>query len=217
LTFADEERNRTAGNVGAVNAAGWTASDEGYLRAYQWAGALAGGAALPQEAAPIQLGPGEVAHARFSGLGVAGFFGEDKPYQPGFLLVGGPVGLAVTGAASLARNAAKKAEARRAAVPRWNRLGTADVTVTSQRLMASATAQTGSFWYAEMSPMQMAPGSAGIPAVEFQQARQPMLRLESPWAPMLYVFVHQIVDGRPPGVPMPTGLLERAQQQGRLR
>jgi len=199
-----------------VNVAAWTASDEGFLRAYQWAGALAGGAALPQEVAPIQLGPGEVAHARFAGMGVAGFFGEDKPYRPGFLLVGGPVGLAVTGAASLARNAAKKTEAQRAAVPRWHRLGTADVTVTNQRLVGSANAQTGSFWYAEMSPMQMAPGAGGLPAVEFQQARQPTLRLESPWAPMLYVFVHRIVDGRAPGVPLPPGLLERAQQQGRL-
>jgi hypothetical protein len=201
-----------------VNAAAWTASDEGYLRAYQWAGALAGGAALPQEVAPIQLGPGEVAHTHFAGLGVAGFFGEDKPYRPGFLLVGGPVGLAVTGAASLARNASKKAEAQRAAVPRWHQLGRTDITVTSQRLVASANAQTGAYWYAEMSPMQMAPpGSAGVPAVQFQQARQPMLRLESPWAPMLYVFVHHVVDGRPPGVPMPPGLLDRAQQQGRLR
>ena len=201
-----------------MNAAAWTASDEGYLRAYQWAGALAGGSPLPQDAAPIQLGPGEVAHARFAGVGVAGFFGEDKPYRPGFLLVGGPVGLAVTGAASLARNAAKKAEARRAAVPRWHRLGNADVTVTSQRLVASANAQTGtgSFWYAELGPVQIAPGSGGIPAAQFQPAGQPMLRLESPWAPMLYVFVHHVVDGRPPGLPLPPGLLERAQQQGRL-
>ena len=200
-----------------MNAAAWTASDEGYLRAYQWSGALAGGAALPQEAAAIQLGPGEVAHARFAGMGVSGFFGEDKPYRPGFLLVGGPVGLAVTGAASLARNAAKKAEAQRAAVPKWHRLGAADVTVTSQRLMGSApSAQAGSFWYAEMSPMQLLPGAGGIPAVEFQQARQPPLRLESPWAPMLYVFVHRIVDGRAPGVPLPPGLLERAQAAGRM-
>ena len=202
-----------------MNAAAWTASDEGFLRAYQWAGALAGGSPLPQEAATIQLGPGEIAHSRFAGMGVAGFFGEDKPYRPGFLLVGGPVGLAVTGAASLARNAAKKAEAQRAAVPRWHRLGTADVTVTSQRLVASANAQagTGSFWYAELGPLQITPGSTGMPAVQFQPAGQPMLQLESPWAPMLYVFVHQAVDGRPPGVPLPPGLLERAQQQGRLR
>ena len=165
----------------------------------------------------MQLGPGEVAHARFAGMGVVGFFGEDKPYRPGFLLVGGPVGLAVTGAASLARNAAKKAEARRAAVPRWHRLGSADFTVTSQRMTAMANGQTGSYWYAEMSPMQLASSSTGISAVEFQQAQQPRLRLESPWAPMLYVFVHQVVDGRPPGVPMPPGLLERAQAQGRLR
>jgi len=44
-----------------------------------------------------------------------------------------------------------------------------------------------------------------------------MLRLDSPWAPLVYVFVHHLVDGRPPGVPMPSGLLERATQEGRLR
>jgi hypothetical protein len=33
---------------------------------------------------------------------------------------------------------------------------------------------------------------------------------------MLFVFVHHLMDGRPPAVPMPVGLLERAQQQGRL-
>ena len=38
----------------------WTAYDEGYLQAYQWSGALAGGAALPQEGSATQLGPGEV-------------------------------------------------------------------------------------------------------------------------------------------------------------
>jgi hypothetical protein len=33
-------------------------------------------------------------------------------------------------------------------------------------------------------------------------------------APML--FVHHVTDGRPPAVPLPQGLLERARQQGRL-
>ena len=35
-------------------------------------------------------------------------------------------------------------------------------------------------------------------------------------APILFVFVHHLVDGRPPGVPVPAGLLERAQAEGRL-
>src|SRR5215831_1152761 len=184
-----------------MSSAPWTASDDGFLRAYEWAGALGRGSALPTEVAPAQLGPGEVAHARFA-VSVSGFFGEDKPYRRGFLLVGGPVGLAVTGAASLARNAAKKAEAQRAAVPTWHRLGNADVTVTNQRLVGSGNGQTGSFWYAEMSPLQLAPGM-GVPVVEFQSKSQPPLRLESPWSPLLYVFVHHLVDGRPPGVPVP--------------
>jgi hypothetical protein len=31
------------------------------------------------------------------------------------------------------------------------------------------------------------------------------------------VFVHRLIDGRPPGVPLPDGLLERARSQGRTQ
>jgi len=199
-----------------VSAAPWSASDEGYLRAYEWAAALAGGAALPREPSATPLGPGEVAHAHFAPVGVSGYFGEDKPYRPGFLLVGGPVGLALTGAASLARNAAKKAEARRAAVPRWHSLGAADLVVTTQRLVLTGNGRAESYWYAETSPLQLVAGGTGVPGAQFQPAGAPALRLDSPWAPMVFVFVHHLVDGRPPGVPMPAGLLERARAQGRL-
>jgi hypothetical protein len=195
----------------------WSAYDEGYLQAYQWAGALAGGAALPQEAAPAPLGPGEVAHARFASVGVAGYFGEAKEYRRSFLLVGGPVGLALTGAASMARNASKKAEAERAAKPRWHRLGAADVAVTSQRMVVTGNGQTGSFWYAEIGPLQLTSGAGGIPAVQLQPAGQPTLRLESAYAPVLFVFVHRLTDGQAPAVPLPAGLLDRARQQGRIQ
>ena len=53
--------------------------------------------------------------------------------------------------------------------------------------------------------------------MQFQPSGQPVLRLESALAPLLYVFVHHLVDGRPPGVPLPSGLLDRARAQGRLR
>ena len=200
-----------------MNVQAWTANDEGYIRAYQWAGALAGGAALPRETSATQLGPGESAHARFAPVGIAGYFGEDKDYRPSFFLVGGPVGLALTGAASLAHNASKRAEAQRAAVPRWHVLGSAEIVVTNQRLVVTGSGHTGSLWYAEAGPLQLQVGSGGVPAVQLQPAGEPPLRLESPWAPMLYVFVHHLVDGRPPSVPMPPGLLERATAQGRLR
>jgi hypothetical protein len=195
----------------------WSAYDEGYLRAHEWARGLAGGAALPTEANAPPLGPGEVAHARFTPVAVAGYFGEQKEYRRSFLLVGGPVGLALTGAASVARNASKKAEAQRAAVPRWHRLGTADVVLTNQRLLATANGQTGSFWHAENGPLQLAAGGGGVPAVQFQPAGHPVLRLESAWAPVLYVFAHHLTDGRPPQLPLPAGLLERAQREGRTR
>ena len=56
--------------------ASWNDYDEGYLRAYQWAGALAGGAALPQEPVPVALGPGETAHLHLSPVSLHGYFGQ---------------------------------------------------------------------------------------------------------------------------------------------
>ena len=53
--------------------------------------------------------------------------------------------------------------------------------------------------------------------MQLQPADRPLLRLESPGAPLLYVFAHYLVDGQAPALPMPAGLLERARQQGRLR
>ena len=199
-----------------MSAAGWTAFDEGFIHAYEWAQALAGGAAMPQEAAPVQLGPGEVAHARIGPVGIAGYFGEDKQYRSSFFLIGGPVGLAVTGAASLAHNASKKAEAQRAAVPSWHQLGTAEVVVTNQRLVRPEAVGPNRSGTPRSVPSSSSPGRGGAPGVQFQPSDRPLLRLEAPWAPLLFVFVHYLVDGQTPGVPMPAGLLERARQQGRL-
>src|SRR5947209_3964649 len=149
-----------------MGVAAWSVIDEGYLRAYQWAGALAAGTPLPQEATSVPLGPGEVAHITLPATAVSGYFGEAKPYNRSFLLVGGPVGLAVTGAASIARNASKKAEAERAAVPRWHMLGTADLVATNQRMLASAaTGQSESFWYAQTSPVELTQGAGGLAGV----------------------------------------------------
>jgi hypothetical protein len=200
-----------------MSAPPWTAVDEGFARAYEWSRALAGGAALPQESATVQLGPGEVAHAHIAPVSISGYFGEDKQYRSSFFLIGGPVGLAVTGAASLAYNASKKAEAQRAAVPSWHSLGTADVVVSNQRLIATGAGRSESLWYAEVGPLQLTPGMGGMPGVQFQPSDRPLLRLEGPWTPLLYVFVHHLVDGQAPALPMPPGLIERGRQQGRLR
>jgi hypothetical protein len=194
----------------------WSAYDDGYLLGHQWATSLAAGAALPQVAAQIPLNPGEIAHLTLAGAGLSGFFGEDTGYRPSVFLFGGPVGLAVTGAASWARNSAKKAEAQRAAIPRWHPLGRADVTMTSQRLVAAAAGRTESLWYAESGPLQFGSGPGGGPAVLVQPQGQPLLRIESPYAPVLYVLVHHLLDGRPPAPPLPEGLLERARAAGRL-
>src|SRR6185437_6148400 len=79
-----------------MGVAAWSTYDEGYLQAYLWASSLAAGAALPQEATALPLGPGEIAHAHLAPVGVFGHFGEQKDYRRSFLLVGGPVGLALT-------------------------------------------------------------------------------------------------------------------------
>ncbi|HEY7075217.1 MAG TPA: hypothetical protein VH418_07600 [Solirubrobacteraceae bacterium] len=196
--------------------AAWSAYDDGYLLGYQWATSLAAGAALPQVAPPVALGPGEVAHLTLAGTGLSGFFGEDTGYRPSVFLFGGPVGLAVTGAASWAHNSAKKAEARRAAIPSWHPMGRADVTMTSQRLVATAGGRAESLWYAECGPLQWGSGPGGAPAVLVQPRSQPLLRIESPYAAVLYVLVHHLLDGRPPAPPLPDGLLERAQAAGRM-
>lgn len=194
----------------------WSAYDEGYLQAYQWSAALAGGAALPQVQSPVQLGPGEVAHAHFGPVGLAGYFGEQKDASSGFVLLGGPVGWAVTGGLSYAHRQEKKREAERAAIPRWHPLGQADVTVTNQRLVLAGNGQVQSIWHAENGPLDASASLQGVPAVEFQPNGAPLLRISSEWAPLMYVFVHYLLDGAAPGVPMPEGVLERAQAQGRL-
>jgi hypothetical protein len=201
---------------GAMAATAFTASEEGWLLAYQWAGALAAGTPLPQQETPVPLGPGEVAHAGLQQVGITAFYGESTGYRPSFFLLGGPVGLAVTGAASLAHNASKKAEAQRAAQPRWQALGRADVVLTNQRLVLTAGDQPASLWHAECGPLQPIVARDAVPAVQLQASGHPPMRLTSPYIPLLFVFTQQVRDGRPPALPMPDGLIERARAAGRL-
>ena len=199
-----------------MTTASWSQYDEGYLRAYEWSAALAGGAPLPHVASPVPMGPGEVAHAHLAPVTVAGHFGEDASYRRSFLLVGGPVGLALTGAASIAHNQSKKAEAQRASIARWHDLGSGSVVVTSQRIVIMLPSGPHPVSYADAGTVEWAQARGGGPAVAMQPAGMPPLLLESAWAPLVYVFAHRVVDGAAPGVPLPEGLLERAQVEGRL-
>jgi hypothetical protein len=188
----------------------WNAFDEGYLSAYRWAEALSGGAALPVETPPVALEPGEVAHAHLAPFTFAAFVATGFEYTPIF-------GIFVTGEVALGRRADRRAAASKAAhTPRWHGIGTVDVTVTNRRLIASGGGKTGALAYAEAGPLQLAPGLDGGPAVEFQPAGSPALELSGPWAPLLYVFACTAADGRPPVVPVPPGVLERARAEGRL-
>jgi hypothetical protein len=188
----------------------WNAFDEGYLSAYRWAEALAGGAALPVETPPVLLEPGEVAHAHLSPFKFAAYVATGVPYQKIF-------GIFVTGEVALGRRTDRQTETNVAAgAPRWHRIATVDLTVTNRRLIATGGGRTGAIGYGETGPIQLAEAVEGGPAVQFQPVSGPALQLGSHWAPVAYVFARTIVDGRPPDVPIPPVVLARAKAEGRL-
>jgi hypothetical protein len=199
-----------------VSGGEWNAYDEGYLDAHLWAKALARGAGLPVEVAAIELEGDEVAHARFAPVSLAVYSGEQRQFPPTFVVVGGPLTLAASGSVAIGRQAAMRADAERAARPHWHRVAAAQVVVTNRRVLVLANGRSGALPIPELGPVLLVTAVGGGPAVQLQPAGWPALQLESPAAPVLYVFVHHLVDGRPPPVPMPAGILERAQAQGRL-
>jgi hypothetical protein len=192
-----------------VSESAWNDYDEGYVSAYRWAGALAGGAELPVEPATIELEPGEVEHAHLAAFTLAAFVAGGFQYQPMF-------GIFVTGEVALGRRAAWRADTRRASAPRWQHVAVVDLVVTDRRLVVSGNGKTGSIGYGETGPVQLVAGVGGGPAVQLRPPEYPTIQLESPWAPLLYVFVRQLVDGRPPTVTLPAVVLERAKAEGRL-
>jgi hypothetical protein len=202
-------RGRAGGN-GSPAPLRWTAVDDGWLQAREWAGSLAAGVPLPRETVAMSLNPREVAHATVAPVAVEAFFGGQSGFRRSFLLLGGPVALAPTEAASLAHNAMKKAEAERAAIPRWHGLGAAQLTVTNQRLVVALPHHAESLWHAEAGGLQLAGGDPATVRVQLQPAGLPLLRLGSPSMPVIYVFVHHLRDGRPPTLALPDGLLRRA-------
>src|SRR5215475_14258624 len=197
------ERRPCTGNVRLVSESSWNDYDEGYVSAYRWAGALAAGAELPVEAATIQLEPGEVEHAHLPAFTLAAYVAGGFQYQPLF-------GIFVTGQVALGRRAAWRADTRSASTPRWQRVGVVGVVATDRRVVVSGEGKTGSVGYGELGPVQLVAGMGGGPAVQLRPPDHPTLQLESPWAPLLYVIVHQLVDGRPPTVTLPVAVLERA-------
>jgi hypothetical protein len=199
-----------------LSTSGWTDYDEGYLRARRWAETLSGGGALPVEAAPVPLEPGEVAHAHVAPVTFAAYFVQGMPYQPTYFVFGGPVGLGVTASVQYGREAAWRAQAERAGTPQWHLLGAAGVLVTNERLILTGGERTGALAYSQIGRVQFVAGMDGGPAVQLQPEGDPALQLAFPWAPVLYVFVHHLVNGRPPAVPIPPAVLERAKTEGRL-
>jgi hypothetical protein len=188
----------------------WTNFDEGYVSAHDWAAALAGGSALPVEEPTIELEPGEIQHAHLSGFSIGAYVPGGFQFQKIF-------GIFVTGEVALGRRATWRADARTDAAPRWRRVAVADAIVTDRRLLVANDERTGSVTFAEIGPVQLVPGMEGGPAVQLQPADFPApLQLSSPWAPLLYVFVHQLADGRAPNVPLPPAVVERARAAGRL-
>jgi hypothetical protein len=193
-----------------VNDPGWTNFDEGYVSAHDWAAALTGGAPLPVEEATIELEPGEIQHTHLGGLTVGAYVPGGFQFQKIF-------GIFVTGEVALGRRATWRTDARTDAAPRWRRVAVADAIVTDRRLIVTNDERTGSVTLGEIGRVELVPGMEGGPALQLQPAGFPApLQLGSPFAPLLFVFVHQLVDGRPPAVPMPPAVLERARAAGRL-
>ena len=187
----------------------WTDYDEGYVKAQEWARALDGGAELPVEETDVPLEPGEIAHLHVGPVTIAAYVIGGYTYQPMF-------GIIVTGQVALGRRAAWRANANQGGSPRWQRLAVADVVVTNRRLIACEGEKIGSVSYGEAGPLRLIAGMDGGPAVQFRPVNHPSIQLASPWAPVLYVFAHQLTDGHPPAVPLPPAVHERARAAGRL-
>jgi hypothetical protein len=189
----------------------WTDYDEGYVQAHDWSAALAAGAALPVVETEIPLEPGEVAHAHVGPVTVAAYVAGGFTYQPLF-------GIFVTGEVALGRRASWRASTPRASTAvRWHRIGFVDLVVTNTRIAVMGNGRAGSVSYAETGPVELAAGMDGGPALQLRPPGYPTIQLESPWAPLLYVFVHTLADGRPPAVPMPAAVAGRAKATGRLQ
>ena len=191
-----------------MGTAAWSVYDEGYCGPTV-VGFAGGGRDAAQEATAQPLGPSEIAPPTCAGRRVR-LLRRAEDYRRSFLLVGGPVGLALTGAASYAHNQSKKAEAQRAA----SRSGTRWAAPIGDDEPAAAITLNG-----QLESLSR----GGRPAHPYDRqrwhSRRPFAAVEHAGAATRICIRARAharsppVDGRPPGVPMPEGLLDRARAQ----
>jgi hypothetical protein len=91
--------------------------------------------------------PNEVAHIKADALGWR-WEPSEATYDRNILLLGGPVGMAITGVASVVANRRARRRAERVAAPAWRPLGPLVIIATDRRLLVWHQAAWWSVWYA---------------------------------------------------------------------
>ena len=97
--------------------------------------------------------PNEVAHIKADALGWR-WESSDVTYDRNLLLLGGPVGMAVTGIASAVANRRARRSAERVAAPAWRPLGPLVVIATDRRLLVWHKEAWWSVWYSAIVGVQ---------------------------------------------------------------
>jgi len=148
----------------------------------------------PAWAAPIThlLLPGEVARIQVDAYGWR-WEPSDVAYDRRFLLLGGPIGMAVSGVASVVANRGVRRRAERDAAPAWRALGALIVIATDLRLLVWHQNAWNSVWYSAITEA----GLDGAEShVELSFAADPPYRLQGGQARSLYERVQASRSGR---------------------
>lgn len=138
----------------------------------------------PAWVAPVAhlLLPGEVASMQVDAYGWR-WEPSDVTYDRRLLLLGGPIGMAVSGVASIVANRGARRRAERDAAPAWRALGTLIVIATDLRLLVWHQDAWNSVWYSAITRIGL---NLAESHVELSFAADPPYRLQGGQARSLY-------------------------------
>lgn len=105
--------------------------------------------------------PDEVVHIKADAFGWR-WEPAEVTYDRNFLLLGGPVGMAITGIASTVANQRARRRAERVAAPAWRPLGPLVMIATDQRLLVWPENAWCSVWYSAISGVRHDPPAQQI-------------------------------------------------------
>lgn len=120
--------------------------------------------------------PNEVAHIKVDAFGWR-WEPAEVAYDRNVLLLGGPVGMAITGIASVVANRRARRRAERAAAPAWRPLGPLVVIASDHRLLVCYQQAWWSVWYSAITAIHL---GEGHDEVELHFAADPPYRLSCP-------------------------------------